>query len=39
MHDKYESPEIKSEEQIYTQMVVLLAGVVVSPPPSDINDK
>ena len=38
MHDKYESPEIKREEQVYTQNEVLLAGVVVTPPPKNIND-
>jgi len=34
MHDKYESPEIKREEQVYTQNEVLLAGVCVTPPPT-----
>ena len=39
MHNDYESPEIKHEEQVYTQNVVLLAGVVITPPPSDNSDK
>ena len=37
MHDKYESPEIKREEQVYTQNEVLF-GVNITPPPSNNND-